>query len=414
MFARTFLAALGTLLLFLSGLVPMATAFSRAPQPMTELQAADASNDFAWDLYRQLAGGQGNLFFSPTSIDLALVMTWTGARDETAQDMGSVLRLAGRSPEDPIAVATAYGSLQNTLARTDAPYTLRIANRLWGQAGYSFLPTFLNPLERDFAAGLQEVDFVKDPEGARQTINAWVENRTEDKIKNLLPAGSLGPDIRLVLTNAIYFLGQWQSKFQGSDTAERPFHLTAGEETQTPTMFQTHRFAYAESDRAQVVVLPYQDGDLEMVVMLPREIDGLSTLEKELGSSALTAWTADLEPKNVRLWLPKFSLTGEFSLAKVLGQMGMASAFNQGADFSGMADGKDLFISDVIHKSFIDVYEKGTEAAAATAVTMSMTSMPGVAPETVTFRADHPFLFMIRHAETGAILFLGRVTDPRS
>lgn len=386
--------------------------FSRSPEAMTQEQASQAGNYFALDLYQSLKGQKGNLFFSPTSIDLALVMTWTGAGGATSRDMSETLYLTDFSSGDPESVSLAYGSLQNAIVGTDAPYTLRIANRLWGQSGYMFRSSFLDLLSRDFGAGLQTLDFEKNSEGARQTINTWVEDQTEDKIKDLLPAGSLGSNVRLVLTNAIYFLGNWQHRFQGSDTADRPFTLEGGEEIRVPTMHQTHSFSYSEDDKMQVVALPYQGGDLEMVIILPRDKDGLPALETRLNSKHLTEWTTGLERKSVRLWLPKFTLTGEFSLSKVLGQLGMGRAFGQGADFSGMSDGDDLFISDVVHKSFIDVFEKGTEAAAATAVTIRTTSMPGVDPEAVSFVADHPFLFLIRHVETGNILFLGRMADP--
>lgn len=390
-----------------------AHSFSRSPKPMTQIQAGQASNDFAWDLYRQLQGRKGNLFFSPTSIDLALVMTWTGARGETAREMGATLNLAGHSGGNPESVSLAYGDLQKAIVGTDVPYTLSIANRLWGQSGYRFRDSFLNPLDRDFGAGLQELDFERNSEGARQTINTWVEDQTEDKIQDLLPEGSLGSDVRLVLTNAIYFLGNWQHRFQGSDTADRPFHLETAEEIRVPTMHQTRSFNYAENDQAQIVALPYQGGDLEMVIVLPRDPAGLSAVESQMDGALLGAWTDNLERKTVRLWLPKFTLTGEFSLARVLGQMGMGKAFGHGADFSGMAEGSDLFISEVVHKSFIDVFEKGTEAAAATGVTIRTTSMPGVDPDAVSFVADHPFLFLIRHIETQNILFLGRMNDPR-
>lgn len=413
MCVRTISLVLGILLLAMLVLTPLARAFSRAPQPMTQQQAAQAGNHFAWDIYQQLKNRQGNLFFSPASIDLALAMTWTGARGETARDMGSVLHLPGAYVGRPESVSAAYGSLQAAMSDDGAPYTLRIANRLWGQRGYRFLDSFLEPLDQDFGAGLQELDFKQNSEGARLTINAWVEDKTEDKIKDLLQPGSLGSDVRLVLTNAIYFLGDWQRKFQGSDTADRTFHLFSDQEIRVPTMHQTNRFAYAETGQVQVVSLPYRDGDLEMVVVLPRDVEGLAAIEQELSAATLAGWTGDMKNRSVRLWLPKFSLTGEFSLAKILGQMGMASAFSHGADFSGMSQASDLFISDVVHKSFIDVFEKGTEAAAATAVTIRTTSMPGMAPDTVRFVADHPFLFLIRHTETGSILFLGRVTDPR-
>ena len=401
-----------TILVLLAG-ASGALAFSRSPEPMTPVQAGEAGNDFAWDLYRQLAGKPGNLFFSPSSIDLALVMTWTGARGATAEDMGRVLHLDRHAGDDPESVAAAYGDLQKTIIGTDPPYTLRIANRLWGQKGYGFLDSFLDPLERHFGAGLQELDFTRDAEGARRTINAWVEDQTENKIQDLLQPGILDRSTRLVLTNAIYFLGNWQNMFTGNDTEDRTFHLDLDQDIRVPTMHQTHSFAYGEDELAQIIALPYENGDLEMIIALPHDTAGLAELEKHMDSDLLAGWTENLEPRKVRLYLPKFSLEGEFSLKEVLGQMGMGRAFSGAADFSGMAGTPDLAISDVIHKSFIDVFEKGTEAAAATAVAIRLTSMPRQDPDTVSFVANHPFLFLIRQTETGNILFLGRVVDPR-
>jgi serpin B len=391
-----------------------ADAFSRGPDPMTPARAGEAGNDFAWDLFGQLKSREGNLFFSPTSIDLALVMTWAGARGATAKDMGDVLHLNPDHAGRPGLVTGAYGGLQQAIMAADQPFTLRVANRLWGQAGFGFRPEFLELLARDFEAGLQEVDFVGDSEGARKTINAWVAERTEDKIQDLLAAGSLGADVRLVLTNAIYFLGQWQNPFQGADTRDRPFFLTSSEQAPVPTMAQSGEFAYAEDGLVQVLTLPYQEGLAEMVIILPREKDGLAGLEGSLDRPLLDGWLQQRQDRRVHVQLPRFTLEDDFSLARVLGQMGMASAFGPRADFSGMAAGPDLFISDVVHKSFIDVYEKGTEAAAATAVTIRLTSMPMNPENEVRFVADHPFVFLIRHVPTGQILFLGRLTDPRS
>jgi serpin B len=411
---RKFPALLGVLVLLAgSVLADQASAFSRGPKAMTAEQAGAAGNDFAWDLYRNLRLDPGNLFFSPASIDLALVMAWTGARGQTAQDMGRALHLDPRHAGLPELVSAAYGELQNSIAGGDGPFTLRIANRLWGQAGFDFLPTFLHPLQKDFGAGLQPVNFATDSEGARQTINAWVEQETEGKIQDLLAQGSLGSDVRLVLTNAIYFLGQWQHQFQGGDTRDDVFHLLGGQDVAVPTMHQTRRFPYTEDDMAQVLAMPYQGGEVEMLIALPRPGQVLADLEKSLDSEVLDRWVAGRQERTVAVAMPRFSLSGEFSLARILGRMGMASAFSSLADFSGMASGGDLFISEVVHKSFVDVYEKGTEAAAATAVTIRLTSMPGGDPDQVVFSADHPFLFMIRHVTTNQILFLGRVMDPR-
>lgn len=384
-------------------------AFSRAPKGMTIPEAGVALNEFTWDMFDQLAKEPGNLFFSPASMELALAMTWTGARGQTAQDMGDVLHISG----DPVSVSQSFGELQNALVGKDAPYTLRIANRLWGQQGLGFKNSFLDPLAADFGAGLQEMDFYGNPEESRVIINQWVADQTEDKIEELFAQGTISRSVRLALTNAVYFLGEWSSRFDGHDTRDLTFFLSDGKEIRVPTMHQTHQFSYAENEDLQLVSLPYEGGDVEMVIILPRDPKDLATIEAAMGREQLTGLLEARQDKTVRLYLPKFNITGEFSLADVLTSMGMGIAFNNNADFSGMTDQEKLAISRVIHKSFIDVYEKGTEAAAATGVTMRLTSMPMTDPDTVEFRADHPFLFLIRHVETDAVLFLGRLADPR-
>nr|MEE4269144.1 serpin family protein [Candidatus Krumholzibacteria bacterium] len=391
-----------------------ALGFSRGPEPMTPAEAAQSTNLFAWDLFHDLQTGEGNLFFSPASIELALVMAWNGARGETAAEMAQALRLPAPYVNEFSSVTAAFGQLQGQVVPRDTTFTLNIANRLWGQEGYSFKESFLSDLDTHFDAGLQELDFRGDSESSRLTINDWVAQKTEQKIVDLLAPGTVDASTRLVLTNAVYFLGNWQHPFSASATIDRPFFLGDGTEIRTSTMYQLHSLRYAADGLAQVLALPYKGGQVEMLIILPQEKAGLPQLEKVIDQKVVDGWSTALANTRVTVQLPRFSLRDDFSLAKVLGRLGMGGAFTSGADFSGMTGRRELAISDVIHKSFVDVDEKGTEAAAATAATMMLTSAPMEPTKVVEFIADHPFLFLIRDVDTGTILFLGRMADPRS
>jgi serpin B len=368
---------------------------------------ADGCNRFAFDLYARLKGAEGNLFLSPYSISTALAMTSAGARGETADQMAKVLCL----PESGDEVHAAYGALQGDLnaAGEKGTFELAVANRLWGQKGYGFLPDYLALVEKKYGAGLEQVDFAGATEAARQTINAWVEKQTRDKIKDLLKPGVLDAMTRLVLTNAIYFKGKWAEEFDKKATQEEDFFLTPEKKVAAPLMHQKAKFGYFEGDGLQALELPYQGGRLAMVVLLPKAKDGLAALEASLSADKVAGWLGQLRRREVQVTLPRFKTTAEFSLKDMLVAMGMADAFGGKADFSGMNGKKDLFISAVVHKAFVDVNEEGTEAAAATGVAVAAKSKPAPPP---VFRADHPFLFLIRDQKTGAILFLGRILDP--
>jgi len=371
------------------------------------VQVAEGCNRFAFDLYARLKDGEGNLFLSPYSISTALAMTYAGARGETARQMAKTLRL----PASGEAVHGAYGSLQGGLnaAGEGGAFELVVANRLWGQKGFEFLPDFLALVEKNYGAGLEQVDFARATEEARKTINAWVEKQTRDKIKDLLKPGILDAMTRLVLTNAIYFKGKWAEEFDKKLTQDEDFFLTPEKKVAAPLMHQTKHFGYFDGGDFQALELAYQGDRLSMVVLLPKAKDGLAALEARLSADKVAEWIGKLRRREVQVALPRFKTTAEFSLAEVLVAMGMRDAFGGAADFSGMTGAKDLFISAVVHKAFVDVNEEGTEAAAATAVAMRLTAMPEPPP---VFRADHPFLFLIRDTRTGAILFLGRILDP--
>jgi serpin B len=387
-------------------------------------EVAEECNRFAFDLYARLKGAEGNLFLSPYSISTALTMTYAGARGETAEQMAAVLRLSGERrwrwqegvwketnrgwPEDRLHGTFAALQADLNAAGAKGAFDLVVANRLWGQKGYRFLPDFLKLLEADYGAGIETLDFAKETEAARQTINAWIEKQTRDKIKDLLKPGVLDAMTRLVLTNAIYFKGKWASEFDKKATREEDFFVTPETKVAAPLMHRTADFGYFDGGDFQVLGLPYQGDRLAMVVLLPKAKDGLAALEASLSAEKLTDWLGKLHRRKVEVALPRFKTTAEFSLKDTLVAMGMTDAFGD-ADFSGMTGAKDLFISAVIHKAFVDVNEEGTEAAAATAVVMRPLNGGGPPP---VFRADHPFLFLIRDTKTGSILFLGRILDP--
>ena len=376
-------------------------------------EIAESNNAFAIDLYRQLSAQDGNLFFSPASISTALAMAWAGAEGETQRQMAGVLHLQKAKapiPEDQL--HEAFGTLSASLNSQSKNYQLSMANRLWGQKTYPFHPQYLETTRDSYGAELASIDF-RQSEAARQTINDWIAEQTSGRIENLIPPGVLNAMTRLVLTNAIYFKGAWAEDFSKQATKDAAFHLTGGRDVMVPMMHQAEDFRYGESEDVQLLELPYGGYELSMVVVLPKRNDGLPALEKALTAENARAWLSSMRRREVQVYLPRFKMTSQFKLAETLQSLGMMLPFSEQADFSGMSTAEDLMISEVIHKAFVDVNEEGTEAAAATAVVIAPASAPVGEPERpVVFRADHPFVFMIRDNRTGAILFLGRVTDP--
>ncbi len=371
----------------------------------------EGNSQFAIDLYGRLRNEPGNLFFSPESISTALAMTYAGARGETAGQMASVLHFPAPQDNLPVAFAELLRALQPEAEH--AGYRLDLANRLWGQQGYHFLPEFLAVTRDDFHAELAEVDFIAHTEDARQAMNAWVEKQTENKIQDLVTRGALTPQSRLVLTNAIYFKGAWTKPFMKAATRDEPFHLAGGKTVSAPLMHRTDEYAYAAMDGLKVLGMPYGDRNVSMIVLLPDEMDGLPALEQKLSYPNLVRWMGRLQHNRVQVYLPRFKQTSQFSLSAELAAMGMPLAFDEKrADFTGMSTQDPLFISAVLHKAFVDVNEEGTEAAAATAVVMSARAAL-VRSEPALFRADHPFLFLIVDNRTKSILFLGRMVNPQ-
>jgi len=382
------------------------------------------NNKFALELYAKLSGKEGNLFFSPYSISTALAMAHAGARGVTEAQMAKVLHfpvidkpgteLSSMLIREKQRFASVFGKIIEDLNNRGKKggYELRVANALWGQEGYEFLEEFLELIKSNYDGRLNEVDFIRATEAARKTINTWVEKKTDDKIKNLIQKGVLDSMTRLVLTNAIYFKGNWAKQFKEDRTKDAPFTLANGRKVDVAMMNQTGQFNYMEAESFQGLELPYVDDELSMVILLPKEFDGLDKFEKTLTAENLSKWLGKLRNREVRVSVPKFKMTSQFALASVLKSMGMTDAFSPNADFSGMNGRRDLFISAVIHKAYVDVNEEGTEAAAATAVTMKLTSVgPARIP---VFRADHPFLFLIRDNHSDSILFIGRVMNPKA
>jgi serpin B len=381
-----------------------------ASSPKANTAAVIAGNNqFAFDLYAQLRDRPGNLFFSPESISTALAMTYAGARGETAEQMARTLHFTLESEQLNHAFHALVQELNGGQKKRD--YELRVANALWGQRGFGFLPSFLQLLQSSYGAGLREVDFSGDTEAARRTINAWVEQETQDKIKDLLKPGVIDSLTRLVLTNAIYFKGDWDRQFKKNLTQKQTFHLSAEQKTEVPMMHQTGMFKYLDAGAFQALELPYKEKELSMVVLLPREADGLTAFEQTLTPSVLDSWLARMRSEEVIVALPKFKSTSEFSLAETLSAMGMPQLFTPGqADLSGMNGKRDLFVKAVVHKAFVDVNEEGTEAAAATGVVVAKRA---AVPVRTQFVADRPFVYLIRDNHSGSILFLGRLADPR-
>jgi serpin B len=403
------------LLLMLIPPVFMQAAAMFTPPPPAALPTDDqselvaGSNAFAIELYAQLRQQAGNLFFSPASISTALAMTYAGASGSTAAEMQHALHFT----LPPARLHPAIGTLLGKLNAAHTSYQLRVADALWAQQDETFLPAYLALTQTNYAAGFHPVDFVKDPEKVRQTINQWIEQQTGDKIKDLLKPGVVTAATRLVLTNAIYFKGDWQSQFDKTQTKEEDFHLSTQQTVRAPLMHRQAKLNYFNGGTFQVVEIPYKSSELSMIVFLPNDPTGLPAFEQSLTPPDLQKWLGLLQPASkVILTLPRFNMTQQFELNDALSALGMKQAFVQGAaDFSAMTGKRDLFISTAIHKAFIEVNEEGTEAAAATSTVMRTLSMRRD-PQPVVFRADHPFLFLIRDNPSGAILFMGRVEAP--
>lgn len=380
--------------------------------------------EFASGLYQQARQQHGNFLFSPYSISEALAMTYAGARNRTEQQMAATLRFSLNQQRLHVAFKNLHQQLmsrgESTKGQDGGAFRLHIANALWSEKSYRFLPTFMEVLSDHYGTALQHVDFRWRADTSRIIINDWVTNQTEGRIKNLFPPDSITKDTRLVLANAIYFNAAWQSPFLKGATRDDDFNLLSGDKIRIPTMSQTTSLGYVEVNGIRVVGLSYDGGQLSMVVFSPRtgwlnSISGsLSDLEDSLTAEWLTSFMPSLRSTKVRLTMPKFKYESQFNLNPILEKLGMTDAFDpDDADFSGMTGQRDLKIDLVVHKTFILVDESGTEAAAATGVAMGHTTSIRKEEEPIIVRIDSPFVYLIRDNKTGAILFMGRVTDPR-
>lgn len=393
---------------------PTASAPATDPPPSDAVTTlAQGSNAFGFDLYRRLQKEPGNLIISPASITTALAMTWGGAKGETAAEMKKVLHFAGSAEE----VMATSGKLALSLESPSRPITFRIANQLFGEKTFKFEQPFLDKTKSAYGAPLELLDFKSSAEDARGKMNGWVAQKTEKRITDLIPKNGVDSDTRLVLVNAIYFLGDWQDPFEKEQTRPASFSTTSTSKIDVPTMNQTSRYKHAKRDGVQALELPYKGGEMSMLIIVPDAVDGLGAVEKSLDAKKLDELVGAMKPAQVWASIPKFEIApaASLSLGDHLIALGMKSAFDGGkADFTLIANPPSpadrLYIGKVFHKGFVKVDEKGTEAAAATAVVMPRGG--GAPDKPIEFKADRPFFFVIRDNASGLVLFMGRVLDP--
>jgi serpin B len=386
------------------------------PSDANLTQLVQGNNAFAFDLYQALKSqNDGNMFYSPYSLSLALAMAYAGAHGDTATEIASTLHYT--LPQGALDEAFNYLVLQldklgqasrSTTAGQDEGFQLNVVNDAWGQKNFVFLASYLDTLAVNYGAGLRVLDFIKDAEGARQTINQYISDKTQGKIQDLIPQGAVTDLTRLVLTNAIYFKAAWQSPFAKEATGEGYFNLLDGSKITVQMMHQVGYFNYAKGTGFQALELPYDEGRLSMIVLLP-DPGQFSNFQNTLDATTADGIIASLTRQDVMLSLPKFQFDSSFGLKKALSSMGMQLAFSNQADFSGMTGTPGLQISDVVHKAYVSVDEAGTEAAAASAVLIVGSAMPA---NQVTLSIDRPFIFFIRDITTGTILFIGQVMNP--
>jgi serpin B len=387
-----------------------------APPAAGELGAlAKSNNALAFDLYGKARTATGNLALSPISISSALTMTWGGAKGETAAQMKKVLHAEGEADK----AMDVSGKLLASFGNADSKVTLRVANRLFGEKTYTFEQGYLDRTKAAFGAPLEALDFKHATDPSRVHINQWVATQTQDRIKDLIPAKGVDDQTRLVLVNAIYFLGDWMSPFDKDRTKPAAFHATAADTKDVPTMNQVEHFRFAATDGVKLLEMPYQGGEVAMTLVLPDAPGGIDAVEKQLTPDLWAKWIGAMQGERVIVALPKFEINPatSLSLGDTLQALGMPLAFDRAkADFTGIANPPNpadrLFIAKVFHKAFVKLDEKGTEAAAATAVVMARAGGAAPSKPPAEFKADHPFLFVLRQVKSGAILFMGRVSDP--
>lgn len=385
---------------------------SEPEAPASAETVVHANNAFAWHLFDELREAPGNLLISPYNIASALMIAGAGAAGQTAAEISETLHLPGA----PLEELPTWGELEKRLAQAgrEGPTTLDLANSLWLDAALQLQTGYLDSVTKYLAGEIKQVDFQSEPDAAREKINAWVEEKTREMIKDLLAPGTVDADTRMIIATAIYFLGQWSQPFEKDRTEELPFYLAPDQERNVPMMQQSERHSYFENEQVRILEMPYSGGDFSMVLMLPVEKHGLAKLEADLDPDLFEEWMGQLRSRKVEVTLPRFKFEWKETLNRTLQGMGMKKAFiPDQADFSGMTGDRSLFVGMVVHQAAIEVDEVGTEAAAATAIEMRVTAMPPPEDPAV-FRADHPFLFGIRDRRNDALLFLGRLADPGS
>lgn len=401
-----------------AGVLPAQAAADEANAASTAFALARANNAFGCDLHGVLKEREGNLFYSPYSIMVALGMTQQGAAGATAEEMQKVLHTAGvklagfAALEKAIAPNEVFDYGKRPRRRVPA-YELHAANALWGQIGMKFEKPFMDSMDSDFHAPFQRIDFTNTEE-ARKRINDWVEQHTKKRIKDIVQPGDLDPSCRLALGNAIFFKAQWAKPFEERRTKPGPFTTSAKEKVDVSMMARTGLMPYAETDDMQVVELPYRGGAMSMVLILPKKVDGLKAFEAKLSGAVLDSLCGKLRRRAVALKMPKFEFTRRLDLVDTLQTMGMRLPFTTRANFSKMTKEEKIVIGPVLHKAFVAVDEKGTEAAAATVVVMKVGGRLSRTDPPKSFVADHPFLFVIRHRKTGCVLFMGRIENPKA
>jgi len=382
--------------------------------PQTDLSTLVAGNNtFAINLYEALHSQDGNLVFSPYSIFLALAMTYAGARNETESQMAKAMDFT--LPQDQLhptfnALDLALANEGKAQGSSGQPMQLNIANALWAEQTYSFQQAYLDLIAKNYGVGIQLADFIKNFEPVRGQIDSWVSNQTKNKINDLLAPGSVNSRTRMVLVNAIYFKADWAVPFDANNTSDSTFNLLDGSQSQVKMMNNSKlTLPYIKGNGYQAVELPYNGNTAAMDIIVP-DNGNFQNFESTLNAQKINDIFNSMQPTPIALGLPKFTFTTNFSLSDQLKSLGMTNAFNDQADFSGMTGNRDVFISDVIHKAYVAVDEKGTEAAAATAVIMQAMSMP--VQQKVHLVINHPFIFIIRDLKSGQILFVGRVLNP--
>ncbi|MDH7506865.1 MAG: serpin family protein [Candidatus Thermoplasmatota archaeon] len=363
----------------------------------------DSINKFSFDFYQKISENKHeNIFFSPYSIFVALSMAYEGACGNTAIQMFNILNFLQNDSE----TQGSFGRIYNLLNQKQTGYKISTANAFWIHQKYIFLPEYINLLQNYYMAEANKLDFSNNVEAA-SIINSWIENQTNGKIKDMIDPGSLSELTRLVLTNAIYFKGLWEHPFDPKYTSKMDFKINHIETVKVDMMSLSDcSFDYTETDDLQILKLPYKGKNLSMIVILPKE-NNLSIVDSLLNTLNIKNWYKNFQKTQINIFLPKFKFVAEYNLNNILKDMGMVDAFSEiDADFFGMDGTRSLFISDILHKAFVEVNEEGTEAAAATSVIVTTTAM------TPTFNADHPFVFLIQHEDTGAILFMGKIINP--